>query len=72
MLFGSVTVCGVQVVPFQLSETGVVSGPSTPTATHLVGDVQDTPVRVAELPPPGRGTLWADQLVPFQLSASGA
>jgi hypothetical protein len=65
-------VCGVQVVPFQLSETGMDElPPPLPTATHRDVVGQDTSERVVSISPEGRGRFWADQLVPFQNSASG-
>jgi len=58
------------VVPFQFSEKA--SGRSEyPTATHLTGDVQDTPAKVPETDPGGGGRVCGVQLVPFQFSASG-
>ena len=60
-------------VPFHPSARGVVADPDTrvPTASHDVALMHATPVNELPVAPAGTGTVLADQLVPFQVSARG-
>jgi len=48
-----------------------VAGWMVPTASQLVGLVQETPLSWLLFWPGGLAVAWTDQLEPFQLSASG-
>jgi hypothetical protein len=71
-LAGLGTVSGIQVVSSQTSASCKLALPGPlelPTAAQSLTDAHDTPLRN---PPVGLGTLWTDQLVPSQASASVA
>jgi hypothetical protein len=64
----------VQLLPSHTSASvcgAIVPGDAlvnSPTATHAVAEVHDTPSRFSS--PVGLGVLWIDQSIPFQRSAS--
>ena len=63
-------VCTVQVEPFHASASVVCTPPEVarnPTASQLVVDVHDTPVR--DIESADRGVAWMLHVVPFHVSA---
>ena len=62
----------VHVVPFHSSDMLAVPPAEFPTPMHTVDDVQETAVNCEATPRPVVGTVWAVQVVPFQLAAVGA
>jgi hypothetical protein len=68
-----------QLEPFHSPASGTCLPPDplppdcvSPTARHLVGEMQETAVSSLKVAPAGAGVDWIVQLLPFQRSASGA